>query len=468
VQISNDSQNTFQCTPSSGGLVAPPNSCTIVQISTDGSNVAQCFERSGEAVVSQSCVIQQTNTTGTNHADVKQVVDVGASAGHDGGADNSDATASEDLRMLAVVLDASTQDTTQTASVTQTNGSGSNSSTLRQTVNQRSMTTDAAGVQSQEGHQKATVLQTTDTGSNASNVNQSLAQTANALSGATATQSQNAQSSGPNTDAKVVQTSTLGHNTSILNQANDLRMQSKGIPTVTQTQGSPTGGLNGHVDQSSAGFSTAINAQRERQLMDADGTTTPPTQVQFGPNMCCSVQQSNPADLFRIDQRSAQQGDDGVSQSNVVVGNCITSGTCTVTQSVRQQGGTPTTNSCTAPRCQTGIICVPGEGCGTCTGVSCPTPPGSTFTLAVTMTSTSNTDSVVSSPAGINCGPPTSTNTSCTAQFAPGTPVTLTAGTSCDFGANGSWLGVDSSDGNVASVTMNGNRAVTAQYGNAC
>src|SRR5437879_1191084 len=64
VQISSDADNRFQCTPSSGGLVAAPDTCTIVQISAGGRNDARCYERSAQPVVTQSCTITQQNTTG--------------------------------------------------------------------------------------------------------------------------------------------------------------------------------------------------------------------------------------------------------------------------------------------------------------------------------------------------------------------------------------------------------------------
>ena len=84
------------------------------------------------------------------------------------------------------------------------------------------------------------------------------------------TQTQNAQSAGPNSDAQVTESSTLGHNESHLNQTNTLTMQSHRLGNVTQTQGSAGGGLNGHVDQFSGGVSLAFATQNEKQTMNAD------------------------------------------------------------------------------------------------------------------------------------------------------------------------------------------------------
>jgi hypothetical protein len=467
VQISSgNSDNRFQCTPSSGGSVAGPDSCVIVQISTRGRNDARCHESSSAPVVTQSCTITQQNTSGVNSADISQTVDVGPGNNHDD--DNNDDRAHDNnnghdnARQLATFRDVSTQTAMQTASVTQTNGSGANTSGLNQDVSQRSNTTDAAGTQSQDSHQSATVLQTADKGGNDSAVDQSLAQRATASSGANLTQAQNGQPGGPNTDALITQTSTLGRNASRLNQSHDLRMhsrQSKPNSTSTQTQGTPTGGLNGHVDQSSAGLSVSLNVQDERQRMDAVGAKTL-SQTQFGPYACCSLQQSNANDVFRIAQRSSQRADRGATQTNLGVGNCDTSGTCTVTQRTTQNGQT-TTNTCTGQSCHTGIVCG-ATGCTPCTPNSdnvC-SPPRTTFTLAVALTNgNGENDFVTSDQSGIDCGPPT--HTSCTAEFPAGTVVTLAAVRSCAFG---SWTGSDFNDGSTTTVTMTSDKVVTANY----
>jgi hypothetical protein len=464
VQISNW-DNLYQCTPSSGGLVAAPDTCTIVQISTGGSNNARCVETSSQAVVAQACKIQQQNTTGDNNAFISQFVDVGPGQDEPPSADEASdgLEPGGDVRQLSAVLDLSAETASQTAELHQVNGSGSNASLVVQTIHQRTNTLDPSGAQAQEGHQNLVATQVSDTGDNSSSVNQSLAQKADATGVAAVTQSQNAQNLGPNTNADIRQTSTLGVNVSHLNQNNKLTMRSKKIATVTQTQGSSGGGLNGHVDQSSPGLSRSFATQVERQKMNADSFATSLTQNQFGPRWCCSSQTSNPKDVFNIRQRGVQDAGPSANQSDVGVGNCDSSGNCSVQQSIRQNGHT-TTNSCSGPSCHTGIICHGGE-CTPCNGEGCPSPPGSTFSLTVAPTGNRGSDVITSEPAGINCGPPT--NTTCTAVFAPGTHVTLTAPSSCDWG-NGTWTGADGFDGNQAYLTMNGNRTVGARYGNAC
>ena len=468
--------NTFQCTPSSGGTASGPDSCVIVQVSTGGDNYARCNERSSAPVVAQSCTVTQQNTTGVNTAVVSQWVDVGPGGNHDDDDaidvidDNSDSTDAGDtsnVRRMSVVLDVPTETATQTASVTQTNGSGDNATTLNQGSSQRTLTTDASGMQTQDAHQSATVSQTADSGGNTSDVDQSLEQRATATGLPVVTQAQNGQAGGPNTDAHVTQTSMDGRNVSTLHQVNDLRMHfkktKKVAATVTQIQGTPAGGLNGHVDQSSPELSKSVNVQHERQREDGGGAATL-SQTQFGPAACCSIQQSNPRDVFKIRQNSRQRADQGAFQSNLVLGNCDTSGNCAVNEHAWQNGVT-TQNGCTGPSCHPGITC--GEtGCSPCTSGSvdnqCPSPPGTTFRLTVVVIGgNGDNDVVTSKPGTIDCG------STCTNDFAPGTQVELIAETSCDFG-NGSWDGADNSDGNLAFVTMTGDRTVTARYGNAC
>ena len=68
----------------------------------------------------------------------------------------------------------------------------------------------------------------------------------------------------------------------------------------------------------------------------------------------------------------------------------------------------------------------------------------------------SGTGTVTSSPAGISCG------ATCSAQFANGTSVTLTATPTAGF-FNG-WTGCDSVNGNQCTVSMTANRTVTASF----
>ena len=329
LQISQN-ENRFECTPSSAGPQTGPNSCTIVQ-NGPGTNRARCVERSDSPTVTQTCSIVQTNASGDNEAYVKQTIDA----------------------------DGAASDVRQAASVTQMNGTGSNRSHIDQTISQRSKSRESSGAQIQEGHQTASVMQTSVTGDNASDIDQSLDQDAEAKNeDGPVMQEQNAENTGPNTDATVSQTNTMGENKSRLHQRNDLRARAKKNDTGNQTQGSSDGGLNGQVDQSSAGISVSHVQQDEKQRLQPEKNTAL-MQEQFGPLSCCSSQTGNPANRVKIDQQSTQEAGDNAFQSNAVFGNCFTSGTCSVDQRVRENGDT-TTNSCDGFSCQIAIFCSEG------------------------------------------------------------------------------------------------------------
>src|SRR5205814_1458825 len=161
----------------------------------------------------------------------------------------------------------------------------------------------------------------------------------------------------------------------LVNQSNGSGSNASHIDQgVSQRSKSPdSGGVQGQDGHQDGGVwqDTATGNNRS----DADKSVSL-SQRQIGPLFCCSEQQSNPDDVFRIDQRSSQQADDGATQFNSGVGNCDSSGTCFVTQRV-QQGNTVTTNSCTGSSCHTGIVCGEG-GCAPCTveAENCPSPPG--------------------------------------------------------------------------------------------
>jgi hypothetical protein len=357
VQISTKgSDNDFQCTPSSGGFVAPPNQCTIVQVSATGKNDARCVERTGDTAAAQRCVVLQTNTAGDNRAEVRQVVDANAGP---------------------------TQDANQYTGIEQQNGSGSNFSHVLQDLKQSTKETDSSGTQTQDGHQGVSVTQDADVGDNTALVEQSLAQKAKASGGASITQNQNTGSGGPNTNAGIEQSSTMGRNEAHLNQSHDLDATASGAGTTTQQQGTQDDGLNGHFDQSSAGLSTVKGSQKEAQRLQAEHAGTL-TQTQYGPAQFGSEQGSNPNDVYDIDQSSTQHASDPTLQSEGAFGNCDTSGNCTFDQRIQQNHQTQT-NSCAGTSCHTGLIVTTtpeGTTVSTCSGLpsedqqgTCPFPP---------------------------------------------------------------------------------------------
>ncbi|HJV05195.1 MAG TPA: hypothetical protein VJ868_08030, partial [Actinomycetota bacterium] len=114
-----DGGNFFHCTPSPGGSANPgTNSCVIVQVNTSGTNRARCIEhdQQREGTVEQSCTITQTNISGPNIAIVGQSV--------------------------VMDHDDTMQRSEQRSDITQTNGTGSNRAEVAQRA---SLSTEAEG-----------------------------------------------------------------------------------------------------------------------------------------------------------------------------------------------------------------------------------------------------------------------------------------------------------------------------------
>ena len=338
-------RNVAECRPAS-------NLCVIVQMSTSGQNLAECTQHSDqpEGVVTQSCEIIQVNTFGANTALVEQVI-----------------------RQEAM---GSFQDSTQTATLTQENGNGENLATVLQRIDQFARD-NVAGLtrggdlgtsdQIQEGHQLTSTNQDTTSGNNSSKVEQLLSQTAEARTDTSVglgsvNQQQNASNAGPNSQAKVDQHSDPSHggtNTSELLQEIRLLADAR-ASTVDQTQGSAGGGLDGFVNQFSSGLSTSVNRQNETQLANADADAV--SQTQHGPARCCTTQFNHPGNIFDIVQTSSQTASHpDALQTNELRGSCITSGLCTIDQTVKQNGAV-TTNGCSGAACFPFIVCPPLGG----------------------------------------------------------------------------------------------------------
>lgn len=344
VQIANSgtaARNVVECAPGS-------NDCVIVQIGTSGENLAECIEEADqpEGVVIQSCEIVQINVVGTNTALVRQ-----------------------SIRQSAV---GTGQDGRQTSTVLQENGSGANLVTMVQRIDQSSKNQVASGTpidQTQESHQFTSVDQSTETGSNSSNVEQLLFQFEEATlstsmkKDASVTQKQNASDAGPNTQARIDQRSDPadgGTNTSSLLQENRLEAEAW-ADSIDQAQGSLSGGLDGFVEQSSSGLSTSVNRQNEVQLATANVADFV-SQTQHGPARCCTTQFNNPDNIFDIVQTSTQMASDpDAVQTNEVRGSCLTSGICTIDQTVNLNGGL-VTGGCSGAACFPFTLCPPPAG----------------------------------------------------------------------------------------------------------
>jgi hypothetical protein len=344
VQIANfgtAARNVVECAPGS-------NECVIVQIGTSGENLAECIEEADqpEGVVIQSCEIVQVNVVGTNTALVRQ-----------------------SIRQSAVGTE---QDGRQTSTLIQENGSGANLVTVLQGIDQSAKNQVASRTsieQLQEGHQFVSVDQGTRTGSNTSNVEQFQFQSEEATlstsmkKDASVIQRQNASDAGPNTQARIDQRSDPtdgGTNTSSLLQENRLEAEAR-ADSIEQAQGSLSGGLDGFVSQSSSGLSTSVNRQNEVQLATANVADLV-SQTQHGPARCCTTQFNNPDNIFDIVQTSTQTASDpDALQTNEVRGSCITSGICTINQTVNLNGAL-VTGECSGAACFPFTLCPPPAG----------------------------------------------------------------------------------------------------------
>ncbi len=396
-------KNVYECSDATCATVqpAPPDG---------GKNDARCMQRASTSAdapaLIQSCVIAQTNTTGTNKVFVSQWIKQSQPDG--------------------------LQDARQTATVSQSNGQGTNDSQISQTIDQ-SQSSDVRGpafalAQTQESHQRVDVCQggfnpctTPSTGKNASDVSQSNAQRLRARfnGGSTGTIDQNQNTAdltsggGPTSLAIVSQRSTSSSNDSRLTQSSreiasaqdgerdgddnndeELSHPSPFAGTVTQQQGvtgnptCPDSGLCGFVWQDSTGVQQARERQDELQKLQA-----PPdqTQNQYGPEFCCATQTGgNPKNKNDVDQKKVQLHTSSLTDG-MIQGHCtsVPAG-CTVNQMLRQNG-TSQSNSCNSGTCNPTITCVtPAVEGPPCTpsqdGVPpmppCPSPAPSCFGYA--------------------------------------------------------------------------------------
>jgi hypothetical protein len=345
--------NTFQCTTAS---------CAVVQVSAPAAkpnpNMATCIKTTG---VTQSCSITQSSTTAPNKAIVVET-------------ENK--------------ISGLTQAASQTATITQSAASGSNTACAYQTMNVDGSTVAKRGVPvnvSLEGHQAISITQDSASGGNsvgnaesplsngvydcnaANPLTQSQTLTSKATGSGSIVQNENASSNGANLSLDIKQNQTTGFkgvasgaNTASFSQTNTLTAvaATSGDP-VTQVQGStPDGGLLASVKQFSHDQSAIDANQTETQCAHAENsgsldTSGSPTlteyclaasqnalpsgwkQIQHGPlrkdPSDPSTQGDNSADTFTVDQTSKHKNDTGIDQTNTVQGDCSSSGTsCTV------------------------------------------------------------------------------------------------------------------------------------------
>jgi hypothetical protein len=327
--------NEFECSPSTGvgGAATSPDFCIVVQVvPATGNNTARCVEKDAPDG-SQYCRIEQANATGNNYAYVEQVLKQSGTS----------ATGS------------------QTSDVDQQNVSGKNQAFVRQTIVQSSTDSAEAAAQSQNGTQDSSVNQV------ASGVE------APALAGL------------------VLTSSPLYGLSPVFGEPG--QQHAHGDQSLTQNANAPNadtgtqdqeGNVIGTVDQDSPGVSRNLNRQSEYQTESAPmGSDV--MQSQDGPLNCCTEQGTNEKDAFNIDQHSTQKAtSDAAEQTDLILGQCMTTGVCSVDQFVNQDGEHET-NSCTDSTCAIGIFCALGEACAPCTiggEGGCPSPPSEEFLVS--------------------------------------------------------------------------------------
>ena len=351
-------KNTYSCTGSS---------CAVIQVAAvpTATNTAKCIKTTG---LSQTCTINQSSTSANNVAIVLQ-------------------TASK--------MSGLTQSATYSAQITQrtTGASAFNKTCVRQQVNLDGSTVARRGTPvsvNLAAHQTANVTQDSATGDNfvqrattsttgacdgslTSPLTQTQTLTSTATGSGPITQNQNSVDSGPNMALDIKQNKSngffgtaTGKNFANFDQTNTLSaIANTPVGPVNQTQSSANGGILARVNQDSRDVSTANATQTETQCQDAHTTVSstchtatadPPgyslTQTQFGPMRKGggdSVQTGNEdcvpsCNLFTVTQTSNQDNDtqDPDTQTNLIQGDCATTGNCTVTQTTNIDGTSQT------------------------------------------------------------------------------------------------------------------------------
>jgi hypothetical protein len=337
-------------------------------------NTAKCIRTTG---ITQSCSITQSSTGDNNRAIVY---------------------------MNATKLTGLTQNASQTAQIVQTAGSGANTACVLQGTTIEGSTVARRGAPvsvNLNAHQTISITQDSASGGNTVQnatssgggdcaggaLDQSQTITSRAQGSASITQNQNTTEAGPNMVLDIAQNQSSGFfgvatgaNVANFNQTNTLTAVANTSSTgsVNQTQSYENGGIVAGVNQDSRDVSTAVATQTETQCEDAHlsggpltchtATPDPPgyplTQTQFGPmrkGPGDSVQTGNEncvpsCNSFLVTQTSQQDNDTGSNQTNLIQGDCSTTGSCTVTQNTNING-TPSTNTQSGQNVDTQTTC---------------------------------------------------------------------------------------------------------------
>jgi hypothetical protein len=281
--------STFSCSPSYGTPAGPfpptptavsPDTCIVVQVNTTGDNNAKCIEQTSADGANQYCEIYQENVSGKNNAAIVQLINE-SSGQHQTG--------------------------DQDARVTQQNGSGPNNSAVTQTIWQTTSTNGPTVDQNQQGRQNNDIDQTATAGGTQFSV----------------------------MSQAVVQKATAGRERDW-----DFAPFAAAVFSGSQNQ---YGDGRGTVNQMSTGVSKSYNFQNMLQTEKAPKNSGV-SQDQIGPYRCCSSQQSNPADVFYLEQAKGQFTTSAAASSALYEDGFLdTAGHGHIDQFANQNGATNTT-----------------------------------------------------------------------------------------------------------------------------
>src|SRR5207302_8504249 len=136
------------------------------------------------------------------------------------------------------------------------------------------------------------------------------------------------------------QTAVSGANLAVLSETSNQFEQSDGGATQTEFSDQDVSDAGHHISQTSTGVSQAFAAQSQLQRAVGSGS-----QMLTVDPKCCSVQGSNPNDVFNIAQFVSQTGNSNAVLDATAICHCLTSGNCTYNETTTQNGVT-STNCC--------------------------------------------------------------------------------------------------------------------------
>jgi hypothetical protein len=326
----------------------------VLQVATRGTwNRFECSESTGSypshATTPDSCFVMQSSESSNNLAVCRERTDA--------------------------------PDVTQSCTIIQQSTSGVNRARVRQVIEQDDEDTATAT-------QRTEVTQHNGSGKNLLRIVQKVGQSADGYDYAVAQDLKSDQK------FTITQDAETGAQRAVIRQSTDQDAEAEDVTGGTQREEAFL--IGDVVHQTSDGKSTINVRQNEHQEAEA-----PPDsgveQTIIGPEACCSDQDGNPADDFRISQKSVQTtSSESAALSEDLSIFCSSSGNCDGTQEAKENGEV-TTNSCSSfgDFCRAELTCAEGS-CTTssCVGESCdsetPSAPVDAFSFDEGEGSTAN------------------------------------------------------------------------------